>query len=197
MKKAYTEIINRLLKAMDAPSQEWCKPWEDAPENYPNAIHETPRIDAVLDRYYKAEGIKYFENEGSNSFYAPEVDAIFLPAKKQFKSMEAYSAVKAHESIHSAGDYTRCNRPTFSEFTSFQFGDSKYSREELVAELGACFLLYELGIDARSAEANASAYLANWLTHLNNNTKWIYKAGDLAEEAVEYILDSAGEEAIK
>lgn len=195
MKEAHKKIVARLLEAMETGAGTWSKPWEDAPAQYPNVIHETPRIDAVLDKYYKAEHIGYIETEQGNSFYAPEVDAIILPLKKQFKSIEAYSAVKAHESIHSTGDYTRCNRPTFSEFTSFTFGDAKYSREELVAELGACFLLNDLGIDATGAEANASAYLNNWLSKLNNNTKWIYKAGDLAEEAVEYILETAGEEA--
>ncbi len=195
MKEAYRDIMERLIQSLDAPASEWIKPWEDAPASYPDVIRETPRIDAILDRYYKAEGIKYFENEGGNSFYAPEVDAVFLPAKKQFRSMEAYSAVKAHESIHSAGDYTRCNRPTFNEFTSFRFGDSKYSREELVAELGACFLLDALEIDTMDAERNAGAYIRNWLGQLNNNIKWVYKAGELAEEAVEYILETAGEEA--
>ena len=195
MNKTHEAIVERLLEAMSAGAGTWVKPWEETPSAYPNKIHDIPRIDTVLDEYYKAEHIGYIETEQGNSFYAPEVDAIVLPLKKQFRSVEAYSAVKAHESIHSTGDYTRCNRPTFSEFTSFSFGDSKYSREELVAELGACFLLNDLGIDARSAEANASAYLNNWLSKLNNNIKWIYKAGDLAEEAVEYILETAGEEA--
>lgn len=195
MKKAYREIMERLIQAIDAPA-EWVKPWTGAP-NFPNVIRETPRIDEILGRYYDAEHIKYVEVEQDGGFYAPEVDAIVLPLKKQFKSLEAYCGAKAHETIHSTGDYTRCNRPTFSEFTSFSFGDSRYSREELVAEIGACFLLNALGIDTAYAEANAGAYIANWLSHLNNNTKWIYKAGDLAEEAVEYILETAGEEAGK
>ena len=153
--------------------------------------------DEILGRYYDAERIKYVEVEQDGGFYAPECDAIVLPLKKQFKSLEAYCGAKAHETIHSTGDYTRCNRPTFDEFKSFSFGDTRYSREELVAEIGACFLLNALGIDTAYVERNAGAYIANWLTHLNNNTKWIYKAGELAEEAVEYILESAGEEAGK
>lgn len=191
MKQAYKAILERLIDALNAP-QEWQKPWETDSAKYPDVINGTPYIDKVLDRYYDAEHIRYVEIEQDGGFYAPEADAIVLPLKKQFKSLEAYCGCKAHETIHSAGDYTRCNRATFSEFTTFQFGDSKYSREELVAELGACFLLKALGIDSTYTERNAGAYIANWIKHLNNNIKWIYKAGELAEEAVEYILESAG-----
>lgn len=193
MKEAYKEIIGRLIDALDAPA-EWVKPWTGGP-NYPDVIKDAPAIDAVLSRYYDAEHIKYIEHEQDGGYYAPELDAVVLPLKKQFVSVEAYCGAKAHETIHSTGDYTRCNRPTFSEFTSFRFGDTRYSREELVAELGACFLLDALGIDTAYVERNAGAYIANWIRNLNNNTKWIFKAGELAEEAVEYILESAGEEA--
>ena len=61
--------------------------------------------------------------------------------------------------------------------------------------MGACFLLDALGIDTAYVERNAGAYIANWIRNLNNNTNWIYKAGELAEDAVEYILETAGMEA--
>lgn len=197
MRSEYRELIARIIRAIDAgrvDASAWRKPWHDANEGFPNVINERLRIDDILERYYASERIKYYEKEQNNSFYSPDADAITLPAKKQFISAEAYYAVKAHETIHSTGEYTRCNRDTFNEFKTFKFGDVRYTREELVAEIGACFLLVALGVNTSHAERNASVYIANWLTRLNNNTFWIYEAAELAEEAVDYILEAVGEE---
>ena len=195
MKKAYNEIIARMVRAIESGNvPTWEKPWIDAGGVYPDAIHSSPRIDAVIDRYYQREKIGRHDCEQDGSYYAPDADAVTLPLPKQFVSIDAYNAVRAHETIHSTGDYTRCNRETFNEYKSFRFGDVRYTREELVAELGACFLLCALGLDTSFAERNATAYIATWLTQLNNNTYWIHKASALAEEAVEYILEIAGED---
>ena len=192
MTERQREIIARLVRAMEQDAPEWALPWETDK----NKIHDVKRIesiDRVLEAYYNHEHIVFAEQEQGQSYYAPDRDIIIVPLKRQFKSADAYYATKAHETIHSTGDYTRCNRATFSEYTSFRFGDSRYSREELTAEIGACFLLDALGADISCAEHNAIAYIHNWLDKLNHNTKWIYKAGELASEAVDYILESAGE----
>lgn len=187
MKKVYNEIIARLICAIDAGANEeqWIKPWN----HEAHAISDAQCIDALLVKYYEREKIPCVNEFGDRSFYSPAADAITLPKKEQFISIDAYNAVKAHETIHSTGDYTRCNRETFSEFKTFTFGDVRYSREELVAEIGACFLLATFGLNTDFAEYNAGAYIGNWIKHLNNNTYWIYRASELAEEAVEYIID--------
>lgn len=190
MKQIYNEIIARLVKAIETETPEWAFPWEMESGKYPNAVKPNADADAVFNAYYKREKIAFVEREQSQSYYSPTEDAIYLPLKKQFKSTGAYYATKAHETIHSTGDYTRCFRQTFNEYTSFRFGDTKYAKEELVAEIGACFLLSELGIDTTDAEYNAIAYLQNWLSNLNGNTNWIYKAGVLASDAVDYIMET-------
>lgn len=191
MKREYMDIVARLVNAMKQDAPTWVKPWETEKSAYPNAVKPIDSADAVLNAYYNHEKIRVIEREQKQSYYAPDADAIYLPLKKQFISTDSYYAVKAHETIHSTGDYTRCDRAIFSEYTSFGFGDSRYSQEELVAELGACFLLLELGIDTTRAEQNANAYIHNWLTHLNHNTNWIYRSSELASEAVDYVLESA------
>ena len=192
MKKAYNDIIERLVKAVEkGDTIGWSMPWETEPPKYPHTVKPNAHAEKILNAYYKHERITFVEKEQDKSFYSPNGDMIMLPAKAQFKSTESYYSVKAHETIHSTGDYTRCNRAVFDEYKSFSFGDSRYSREELVAEVGACFLLLELGIDTTQAEKSATAYISNWLTHLNNNTNWIYRAGELSADAVEYILESS------
>lgn len=187
-------ILTRIVESMNQPAPAWVRPWETDVNAYPNTVEAIASAEMILDAYYKREKITFIEKEQNQSFYAPAADTIVLPSKKQFRSTFAYYATKAHETIHSTGEYTRCNRAVFDEFKSFQFGDSRYSQEELVAELGACFLLQELEISTSCAEHNATAYIHHWIDKLSNNPKWIYKAGQLASEAVEYIMETAGAE---
>lgn len=190
----YQAIIDKLIYNMDTLSDaRWAPAWVDASiENLPNVVTstQTKTFDAIMDEYYKRERITYIEKAQNKSFYAPDADIIMLPEKKQFKSIGGYYAVKAHETIHSTGEYTRCFREGFDEFKSISFGSAKYSREELAAEIGACFLLDALKIDTQEAINSASVYLYNWRSKLNNNNKWIYDASGLAQEAVEFILEN-------
>ena len=157
---------------------------------YPDIDIPTTRLDEVLEAYYAEEGIDYLEEEGSQSYYNPEYDEIRLPAKKQFTSAAGYLSVKAHETIHSTGAYVRCNREAFKKFGA-KFGTMKYSREELVAEIGSGLLLAAFGLDTEETRRNVAAYCQNWLQQLQNNPRWIMTAARLAEEAVEYIMEYA------
>ena len=157
---------------------------------YPNVDIPYTRLDEVLDAYFEEEGIDYAESEGSQSYYNPEDDEIRLPAKKQFTSAAGYLATKAHECIHSTGAYVRCNREAFKR-ANVKFGNMKYSREELIAEIGSALLLAAFGLDTEETKRNAAAYCQNWLQQLQNNPKWIMTAAGLAEEAVEYIMQYA------
>lgn len=157
---------------------------------YPNIDMPTTRLDEVLKAYYEAEGIDYAEEEGSQSYFVPEEDIIRLPAKKQFTSLSGYLATKAHETIHSTGVYVRCNREAFKKFGA-KFGTMKYSREELIAEIGSGLLLAAFGLDSEETRKNTAAYCQNWLQQLQNNPRWIMTAAQLAEEAVEYIMQYA------
>lgn len=157
---------------------------------YPSIDIPTTRLDEVLEAYYEEEGISYNEAEGSQSYYSPEEDEIWLPAKKQFTSAAGYLATKAHETIHSTGAYVRCNREAFKKFGA-KFGTMKYSREELIAEIGSGLLLAAFGLDTEETRRNVAAYCQNWLQQLQNNPRWIMTAAQLAEEAIEYIMQYA------
>ncbi|WP_406603361.1 zincin-like metallopeptidase domain-containing protein [Neolewinella litorea] len=53
-------------------------------------------------------------------------------------------------------------------------GSSEYTREELIAEMGASFLFAHTGIDLESVTENSVAYLAGWLKHLQDDNKRVY-----------------------
>ena len=61
------------------------------------------------------------------------------------------------------------------------FGSHEYSREELVAEMGAAFLCGHCGIDAATLSESTS-YIAGWLRALQNDTRTVVLAAVLAQK---------------
>ena len=68
------------------------------------------------------------------------------------------------------------------------FGSEKYSKEELVAELGAAMLVNNCGIESERSFRNSAGYIQGWLEALNNDQRLIVSAASRAEKAVKYIL---------
>jgi len=99
---------------------------------------------------------------------------------------EYYSTV-FHELTHSTGHPTRLNRLTRSSF----FGTEDYSKEELVAEIGASALVNHAGLETSRSLRNSVAYIQNWLSVLKNDKRFIVSASGKAEKAVNLILGSA------
>jgi antirestriction protein ArdC len=66
-------------------------------------------------------------------------DLVQMPDLASFDSAEEFYSTLFHELTHSTGHPLRLNRSTLTEFE--RFGDEKYSAEELVAEMGAAFLV--------------------------------------------------------
>ena len=81
----------------------------------------------------------------SKAYYSSRHDLIGIPAIPQFKSSEEYYSVLFHEMTHSTGHPSRLNRETVT--TGHSFGSVDYSKEELIAEMGASFLCNITGID--------------------------------------------------
>ena len=71
-----------------------------------------------------------------------------------------------------------------------RFGDANYSREELVAEMGAAFLCGVAGIDNATVHQSA-AYLHGWLAALKADTRLLVIAAAQAQKAADYILGRA------
>ena len=69
------------------------------------------------------------------------------------------------------------------------FGSESYSKEELVAEIGAASILHILGMETPQTFKNSSAYIQSWLRALKNDKRLIISAAARAEKAVNLILD--------
>jgi antirestriction protein ArdC len=125
------------------------------------------------------------------AYYAIILDYISIPNKKQFETEEGYYATLFHEYIHSTGAEHRLNRKTVAQ--AGVFGSENYSKEELVAELGASFLSAITGIEQKTID-NSASYIQNWLEQLQNDTSLIIYASAQANKAIDYILNGKKEE---
>jgi antirestriction protein ArdC len=68
------------------------------------------------------------------------------------------------------------------------FGSKTYSFEELIAEIGACFLRAKCGIEIKSLD-NSVAYINSWIKVLEHDKTFIFKAASETQKAFIYILN--------
>lgn len=127
------------------------------------------------------------EHKGLRPCYVPATDRVLMPERSKFFSAEGYYATLFHELVHSTGHASRLDRDIENPAP---FGSEDYSREELVAELGAAFLCSEAGISPPVIE-NQAAYLAGWLKALKDDRRAIVVAAAQAEKAADLILGRA------
>jgi antirestriction protein ArdC len=125
------------------------------------------------------------KHEQQRAFYNPARDFINMHVKESFDEIESYYSVLFHEMIHSTGHESRLNRLT----DTAAFGNEDYSKEELIAELGASFLRAETGINADSQMTRSAAYIQSWIKALKNDTKMIIQAAGKSQKATDYILN--------
>lgn len=123
---------------------------------------------------------------GDRAFYAPSVDAIFIPSMLAFVSEEHWSATLAHEAIHFTGHASRLDR--LSDYAS---DVRARAREELCAELGAAMLGAMIGLAPAHLEDHA-AYLADWLRLVRDEPRAFLAAGAKAQAAVDWLVGQAG-----
>ena len=140
--------------------------------------------DIILD-YLSRTGVKLLHEEGDRAFYRPSTDEIVLPIRKQFVSTAEYYSTAFHELCHSTGHPTRLNRLARPSF----FGTDDYSKEELVAEIGAAALVSHVGLETSTSFRNNAAYIQNWLNVLKGDKRFIVSAAGKAEKAVNLILN--------
>ena len=67
------------------------------------------------------------------------------------------------------------------------FGDEVYSKEELVAEMGAAMLCGVAGIDNCTIQ-NSASYIQSWLRSLKEDSRLVVQAAGQAQKAADFIL---------
>lgn len=129
----------------------------------------------------------------NGAYYSPSRDIVVLPMKAQFNTgstpdeiyrdgMEFYSTM-LHEMTHSTITPERLNREMGGKF-----GDLKYAKEELVAELTAAMISHSMGFDSKITD-NSAAYLDSWIGVLKKEPKFIVSIMADVNKASDLILD--------
>ena len=139
----------------------------------------------VLNDYSARCHVPIIHEKSNRAFYRLSSDEIHLPLMEQFTRQAEYYSVAFHESVHSTGHKNRLNRLDDNS----RFGNEVYSKEELVAEMGAACILHELGIETDSSFRNSAAYIQSWLHALKDDPKMVVHAAGKAEKAVKLILN--------
>ncbi len=141
-------------------------------------------LDASLEGFYGALGMD-LRHGGDRAFYSPLGDYVQMPPVAAFHTTGDYYGTLGHEAIHWTGGAGRLNR-----IALIPAARAEYAFEELVAEIGSCFLAAEIG-GVPDLE-NSAAYVASWLTALKGDRKFVLKAASEASVAVGWALKRAG-----
>lgn len=151
---------------------------------------------AALDRMVQTQGWLcpiQADKRVDGAYYSPLADRIVVPLKEQFNigntpeeiyrgGMEYYSTM-LHEMTHSTMTAERLNREMGGKF-----GDPKYAKEELVAELTAAMISHSMGFDSKITD-NSAAYLDSWIGVLKKEPKFIVSIMADVNKASDLILD--------
>ena len=159
-----------------------------ATETTINTFTPIERAEQIISSMPLKPEIKYGGNSAS---YSPTWDRVTLPVPEAFESPEEFYSTAYHELIHSTGSEKRVGRKGILEPS--YFGSHEYSKEELVAEMGSCFLAGYAGIEQRTI-VNSAAYIKGWLKALKNDQKLLVMSAAAAQKASDYVLNRKGGE---
>jgi antirestriction protein ArdC len=119
------------------------------------------------------------------AYYDPRKDVINVPQITSFENANAYYSVLFHELVHSTGHEKRLARKGITD--TIRFGTLEYSFEELIAEMGACYLLSHCGIVPDNFSNNA-AYINGWMKKLKQEKYSFIHASVYAQKALDFLL---------
>ena len=149
-------------------------------DTFENKVNDNNTADVFINN----TGAKI--SRSGKACYIPSIDEIRMPSKESFintqhsTATENYYCTMFHELTHWTGHKDRCDRKL-----STKFGSSGYAFEELVAELGSCFIASHLNITSSPREDHAM-YLNNWIKCLEENEDAIWKASSLASKSLDF-----------
>jgi antirestriction protein ArdC len=112
-------------------------------------------------------------------------EKITLPSKASFATIADFYQTAAHEMIHAVVNGGRVEVKDKSKLT--------YAFSELVAEMGACFVLMALDVPrSEKMLPQAQSYIDHWLEAMGGDPKYIFEASSLASKAADWLLALVG-----
>jgi len=162
---------------------------EGLPEDYyirPKAPRDLGTAkDPELEAFLSRTGAEILTSDDPRAYYSPAKDHIHMPPIATFHNAAGYYGTLAHEVIHWTGSEKRLER--IKKFTNRE----AYAFEELVAEIGACFLGAQIGVAPEFGQS--AAYVESWLKALKEDKRAIFRAASEAQKAADFVLHAAGQ----
>jgi len=149
-----------------------------------NEMEKLAQCEAVVLAMPQRPEITYNDQRGAS--YTHSKDRVNMPQMEAFDGAEEYYSTLFHELTHSTGHESRLNRKGIISGTA-AFGTKEYSKEELIAEMGAAFLCGHCQIDNKTID-NSAAYIKSWLKQLKDDPKMVILAAAQAQKAADFIL---------
>ena len=146
-----------------------------------NAIKECERIVRQMPNPPAME-------QDGRAWYRPSTDIVGMPSRNAFNTAEEYYSTPFHELTHSTRHTKRVGRDGIEKLNTF--GSESYSKEELIAEMGAAMLCGVAGIE-RKTLSNSAAYLQSWIDVLKSDSRMVVSAASQAQKAADYIRGGA------
>ena len=142
------------------------------------------RCEAIVNGMPNAPAVQ----QDPRAWYRPSTDTVGMPSRSLFSSAEEYYSTIFHELTHSTGHASRVGREGIENIAAF--GSESYSKEELIAEMGAAMLCGVTGISPATI-SNSAAYLQGWIKRLRGDSKLVVSAASQAQKAADYIQGGA------
>lgn len=158
-------------------------------EQHPNGATKAQNAENIVSEYSSRTNLEISHVNQLQAYYMPCKHLVNIPDMDRFKSTDGYYSTFFHELVHSTGNKKLLNRFP-DDAKQAAFGSDSYSREELVAEIGANMLLHSMEMDTDKSNRNSVAYVQSWLHALKNDKRLIVSAAGHAEKAVKLILNN-------
>lgn len=159
-------------------------------DGLPDHYHHRPAtvLDPVAriehaDRFFRNTGA-VIRHGGNQAYYSPVMDYIQMPPFESFRDAAGYVATLSHEATH----WTAAEHRVGRDLSRYAKDRTERAREELVAELGSCFLCADLGIAPElEPRPDHASYLQSWLKVLADDKRAIFQAAAHAQRAVAFL----------
>ena len=147
-----------------------------------SATHVLPEAErlAHAEAFIANLGVKT-EFGGSEAYYRPSADTVFMPPFTSFRDAASFYGVWLHETGHASGAKHRLDRDL-----SGRFGSAAYAAEECCVEILSGLVLADLGV-AHHPRPDHAAYVASWLKVLKDDPKAIFTAASKAQQAADWM----------
>lgn len=141
-----------------------------------------PDVEPGLEPVQEIVSIK--SKDQKRSYYNPLEDFINMPAEKTYPNKAACCYAEFHALIHATGHHSRLNRKDLIQMS--EFGYDAFSHEELVAEIGAAYLMFHHSLNPEFV--SEPEYIAGWIRKLEQDQYLLYSAAQQAEKAINFIF---------